>query len=303
MKWSLSQYNTFQRCQRQWYYQYVYASSRAKDQGRREAYHLAKLTNLKAWRGKIVDDVISNVVVPAINREERISLPVAREAAWTRFSRQRELGMRPGPVNDGEFRGFLEVQCGVPPAPSDFDEAWADVETALRNFFNCSFVWKALRKADTCRTQRRIPFSLDIASLIAVPDVICFYSGCAPLIIDWKVQSNPVRNYWLQLATYALALTRCTPHRDWPTLPEGLGPMDVELAEIQLLADDVRTHTVTSEELEELEEMIICSAVEISLARRGKSSKDLAAEDFSTARSPGVCHYCSFKELCWVMNP
>jgi hypothetical protein len=285
VKWSFSQHNAFKRCQRQWYFRHIYASSIAKDEGRREAYRLSKLTNLKAWRGKIVDSIISNLVVPAIDRGLSIDLQAASKAAWNRFSQQQQLGLQSAKVDDGDFRGFLEVEHGSPPTQADFDNAWSDVELALRSFFDCFFARNAIEKASTCKTQRRIPFSCDGASLIAVPDVICFYTESAPLIIDWKVQTNPVGNYWLQLATYALAVTRCTPHRDWPSFPRSLVPTDIELAEIQLLTHTVRTHTVTSEEVEEIEE-----------------SKDMRAEDFPTARSPGTCHYCSFKKLCWVMD-
>jgi len=302
VRWSFSQYNTFQRCQRQWYYRHIYASSRALDEGRRNAYYLSKLTNVKAWRGKIVDNVISNVVVPAIDRGQSIDLQEARKAAWNRFTYQKQLGLQQGPIHSGDFRGFLEVENGSQPTQADFDNAWSDVGLALKSFFDCSFVWNALQKAHICKTQRLIPFSFDDASLIAVPDIICFYTERAPLIIDWKVQSNPIGNYWVQLATYALALTRCKPHCDWPAFPSDIGPSDIDLAEVQLLTNTVRTHVVTPEEVEELEEMIACSAAEMLLARRGMKPKDLCAQDFPTARGPGTCHYCSFKKLCWVIE-
>jgi len=303
MKWSFSQHNAFRRCQRQWYYRHIYASSRAKDEGRREAHRLSKLTNLKVWRGRIVDEVISNVVVPSIDQGFPVNLRAARQAAWNTFTEQQRLGLQPELVEGGGFKGFVEVEYGTPPAQEDFVKAWSEIDVSLHGFFRNSYVWEALGQASKCKPQRFIPFDCNGASLIAVPDVICFYTDRAPLIIDWKVQSNPVSNYWMQLATYALALTRCKPHRDWPVLPPRLCPSDVNLAEVQLLIETVRTHTVTQDEVEELEEMIACSAAEMSLARRGRAPKELCAEDFPTARSPGTCHYCPFKKLCWVIEP
>lgn len=299
MKWSFSQYNSFKKCQRQWYYHYIYASSKAKDKGRQEAFRLSKLINIKAWRGKIVDEVISNYVVRMIKNGVAPDLHAAQKKARIRFNEQRNLGQSAEPVRDGDFRGFLEVEYGIPIDDEVFDNAWNEIDLALQGFYNSTFVWEALKKADMCITQRYIPFSCNEASLIAVPDVICFYPDRNPLIIDWKVQSNPISDYWMQLATYALGLTTCTPHKDWPILPSRITPIDVELAEVQLLTEMVRIHKMKEDDLDELCELIAHSMAEMSLARDGRAFKDLLAEDFSPALNPLTCKYCSFKKICW----
>jgi len=300
MKWSFSQHNTFRRCQRQWFYRYIYASSRANDEGRQEAYRLSKLVNIKAWRGKIVDAVLSDTVVPSIGRGRPADLETAREKAWDMFTEQKRRGLQPNLINGGDFWGFQEAESGVVLSQEKFDAAWHDIDVALHAFFRSAQLWDALTQASKCKTQCFISFSCPGANVIAMPDVICFYPDSSPLIIDWKVHSNPIGDYRTQLTTYALALTTCKPHKGWPALPPDLAPTDVTLIEAQLLTGTLRTHTVSEEEIEDLQEMIACSAAEILLARGGRAPKEMQAEDFPTAYSPGTCHYCPFRRLCWV---
>jgi hypothetical protein len=68
MIWSFSTHNMFRRCQRQWFYNCVLANARAKDPLRKEAYRLSKLQNVNAWRGHIVDETISQMVVASASR-------------------------------------------------------------------------------------------------------------------------------------------------------------------------------------------------------------------------------------------
>lgn len=300
MTWSFSQYKSFRQCQRQWFYRSKFAKSKANDPLRKEAARLSKLNNLKAWRGKIVDVVISNNIIPAVKQGKTVNLGMATEIALKFFQEQQLQGMHPIPARDVDFSGFVEVEYGKPPTPEDFDFAWKEIQQALDSFFKNSFIWENLKIANTVNTQRNIQFSCNSFNVKAVPDVLYFFLDQPPLIIDWKVQTNPIADYWMQLAIYAIALTRCKPHRDWPALSSKLHPSDVKLAEIQLLTDTIRMHTVTDEEIENLEEIIVDSATEMSLAMGSGIIKDIQAKEFPTARYPNTCMYCNFKKLCWV---
>lgn len=268
---------------------------------RNEAQRLSKLTNLKAWRGKIVDAVISSAIIPSMDQGAPMDIESAQQIAWDIFQRQRVMGAEGKSIKSCDFSGFLEVEYGKTFTQEQFDGAWKEVQKALTTFFENSKIWGALLQAHSRKAQRIIPFNCNDVSLIAVPDVLCFYQNKAPLIIDWKVQSNPIGNYWMQLALYSMALVRCRPHSDWPCLPPELSPSDISLAEVQLLTGVVRKHAVSQNEIEELEDIIESSVTEILLAKEGRKPKELRAEDFLTARSPSTCKYCPFKKLCWVI--
>jgi PD-(D/E)XK nuclease superfamily len=135
----------------------------------------------------------------------------------------------------------------------------------------------------------------------AIPDLIAFYADAPPLIIDWKVHSKGSYSYRAQLALYALALTRCRPHRDFPS-PSRIGdPTELRLLEVQLLTGQQRCYRLCEEDIAAIEDFIAASADEMLLAGGDQLSYDLHAADFAVARSPEVCQRCVFRKLCWEM--
>jgi hypothetical protein len=68
MKWSFSAARTFAACQRKWFYSNIFAYWGAKDKLRKEAYYLKQLQSIYAWRGSLVDKVISRKIVPAMKK-------------------------------------------------------------------------------------------------------------------------------------------------------------------------------------------------------------------------------------------
>ena len=62
VRWSYSDSRLFKKCQRSWYF-HSRANAKANDE-RRELFLLGKLQSVSAWRGAIVDTIISETLVP-----------------------------------------------------------------------------------------------------------------------------------------------------------------------------------------------------------------------------------------------
>jgi hypothetical protein len=154
-----------------------------------------------------------------------------------------------------------------------------------------------------CIAQRALQFGHNGTTVRGVPDVICFHGEEAPGIVDWKVYAHPLGDSWLQLATYAIALCRCNPHRDWPALPTALSPTDVQLAEVQLLDGSIRVHHVSNDDVEEVEDLIFESATDMLLAMQEKPAARLTPQDFRPAFRPSACQVCHFRSICWEGGP
>ena len=162
-----------------------------------------------------------------------------------------------------------------------------------------SGVREALKSADYVISQRALQFELmDRVTVLAYPDAVAFSSGRAPLIIDWKVHTFGQNDAWLQLAIYAIALSRSKRHADFPK-NFCCDPKEVVLLEAQLLTESVREHRVGEEEITEAEEYMISSACEISSLTEGKKYADLSAEDFRVAHHAESCQRCAFRTICW----
>lgn len=296
MKWSFSAHSTFHRCQRQWFYKKIFANWKTKDTWRREAHRLSKLETIQAWRGKLVDTVISRTIIPSIVRSRSCSFSEAERTAKHIFDTDRA-GRILAAANEGGI--FFEMEYGLPLTEDMFVQARAEVNQALMNFYSAKPIWDLIRQAQGLFPQRSLMFTHGDATVQVVPDLIMFRGMTSPVIFDWKVNTRPLRDYWLQLVTGAIALTRCNPHRDWPCGSVPHRPHDVELVEVQLLTGDVRSHKATSTDIEEAEDFISVSLSEMQFACGDEGAARVKAEDFAVARDPRTCQLCSFRKLCW----
>jgi hypothetical protein len=308
MIWSFSDSRTFARCQRQWYFGAVVANAKAtKVPIRREAYLLSKLQTVSAWRGQIVDSTIGSVLVPALNRGYLPTLDDCMRHALRLFNAQlafarrhglRDAEMKPAQVGE-EFAAFFEAEYGAGVPEADIARARNEIEQALTNLFGITDLLVDLRRATYSVAQRPLQFKHWGYSVKAVPDLISFFPDAPPLITDWKVHFFGAKDYRLQLATYALALTRCTAHRDFPASVASHGPTDVRLAEAQLLTGQLRRYPLTVEDVNEVEDHIAASAEQMALALDGRKFADLCPDDFPVTIFPETCRGCRFRSLCW----
>lgn len=308
MKWSYSASRSFKQCQRQWYFKNIVASGTARrDEFRRRAYLLSKLQSVSAWRGKIVDDVISDLIVPSLNRKTRITLRDVKtrarhlfdqQLAFARANSPTDLTLQPSKHKES-FALFYDNHYGKGVSDEEVERAWAEIEAAFDNLFGLGAIKELVKSADYLVAQRSLSFSLmDGVSPQCVPDLIAFRAGKAPIIVDWKVHVFGQNDAWLQLGIYAIALGRCTPHTDFPAGTQ-IEPLDVELYEAQLLTNSVRRHELDEDHLSEAEEYITASAYEIACLTGGEKYAELDVEDFTPALYSGSCQRCAFRAICW----
>lgn len=301
--WSVSEAKTFRRCQRQWYFKHRLASPIATKQAdKREAYLLGTLQSVAAWRGQVVDTVVEHVIVPALKQRRDVDLVSAlrearlvfdRQLAFARASRARESGMTKEKAGL-DFAALLAVEETGTVAEGEVDEAWQEVEQALRNFYKMESLWKKLHRARRLIAQQTVWLELCGHKIRAIPDLVAFFNDEAPLIIDWKVHYAGIRDSAFQLETYGVALARSSVDRDrkW-------AETDVRLAEVQLLTGQVRHYRLTEHRVVEVEDEILASIAEIELSTDGKKRDDISPLDFPAARYAETCAGCGFKKLCW----
>ena len=307
MHWSYSASRSFRRCQRQWFFKNVMASATAKDPSRRQAYLLGKLQSISAWRGSIVDKVISETLIPNLNRGISINLSKAINCARQVFDRQLAYA-RNHPITDlnlqvskegDNFAVFhvMEYEGKLP--EHEIDRAWYEVEKALSNLFSLDGIKHILKSSNRIISQRSLQFELmDNVHVRATPDAIVFSDDAAPAVIDWKVHTFGTHDAWLQLAIYAIALSRCNPHSDFPNGFK-THPQEIALYEAQLLTKTVRKHLIAKDQIIDAEEYMLSSAYEIACLTEGKKYIELDIKDFKVAWYADTCQRCAFQAICW----
>jgi hypothetical protein len=309
MIWSVSTAKMFERCQRQWFFKTYLAKARAKDEIRRRAYLLSKLQSVSAWRGSLVDQVLSHEVIPALQRSWPISADKVIASAMARFDRQlvnaREHRLHDPAFKlseqDDDFVAFHSLEYDGTITDEEIETARDEVRTALKAFFGMEELILKLRSADRLITQRNLTFAHTDINVRAVPDVIAFSGLNPPAIIDWKVHVFGWRDAWLQLAVYAAALTRCTPHKDFPVATNQFKETDIELLEVQLLTGTIRAHHLNEDHMARADEYIARSVESMLLSSDGMNGKtaNLLPTDFPTARYASVCERCPYRGPCW----
>jgi hypothetical protein len=304
--WSYSTYRQFNKCQRQWFFKNVYASHAANDPLRKEAYLLGQLKSISAWRGDVTDKTLSNFVVRGIAVGKTPKLDQAIDYARILCRRQYDFSTakkyRSGQSKSSigvEFCALFPIEYDIPISNQELTKAWNDIELALTNFFNNASLMDRLRSAKSLLAQRALSFQINGTYVRAVPDLIAFYENDPPRIFDWKVHSQGLKSSDQQLMTYAIALKRAKPHKDFPDSVANLQVEDVRISECQLLLNIVRDYELTRDLVIETEEEIAENIFEMNLSGAMAKSSDATANDFQTTRFPEMCTTCQFKKICW----
>lgn len=304
--WSFSGSRLFHKCPRQWYFRYRFANAIAKDKMRHEAYLLSKLQTISAWRGSVVDQVIQKCyALPLANGgspSRSDTLNYARtifnqQVRFARANRVREAGMtvKKGGAN---FAAFFDVEYGDGVAQKDIQTAWHDTETALINLLEMTDLQSRLCQASHLVTQRALTFTYDGIRAKMTPDLVAFFDDGPPLIIDWKVHTFGTHSYRLQLALYALALTNCEAHSDFPKSNLTYAPTDLHLTEVQLLKAQQRHYQLTDMDIEAVSNYIAQTAYSMELSS-AKFEGDMLLSDIPTTNDSDECVRCPFRSLCW----
>jgi PD-(D/E)XK nuclease superfamily len=302
MSWSISSHKTFKRCPRQWYYKNTLADGRVKRVPERiEATRLSKLKTIDAWRGDIVDQVISEYLIKKIRFKENISLKDTISIAKNIFDKQFEMESRPRIDGQNYQFGFIDVEFGRTIHKEKLEQAWFEIELALNNFTNNSDLQKELYEAELLFPQRPITFTYEGTSIKAIPDLIAFFRNKSPKIFDWKVNYMGTTPNEEQLIIYGIALKHCNPHKDFPQSLEKYKLNEIRLAEVQLIANEIgfmRNYSATDKKVEAISELIEYSRLQMYGINQDKKYDEISAEEFATTADPDNCFNCGFQKLC-----
>lgn len=308
MIWSFSDSRTFRVCQRKWYFDAVVANAIAKKEPiRREVYLLSKLQGLSSWRGNLVDFVISEHIVRGLTNRRHLSLDQALAIARNLFDQQvkfalahrlREPGMKVS-EHKGEFAAWHAVEYKDSISEDALETSWGEIKTSISNLYQMSDLFVLLANSAQLISQRSLTFSIEDITVRATPDLIAFRRAQPPLIIDWKTYISDSQDHRMQLACYALALTSCKPHIDFPASLSQVNVADIDLMEVQLVTKKQRQYKLSYEDCAEVETFILESAMEMQSAISGLSGGVTQLDNLPAARSPMACKYCPFQSVCW----
>lgn len=312
MNWSITGEKQFRICARQWYFRNIVADARVKkDAFRRELTILSKLQTIDAWRGSLVDDVISRLLVTAINNDYPVKKDYFLSEAFRLFDLQLAFALGKKYRVEGaklsnqqeDFAALFEYEFGSGPTKEQIDRAREDVKNAISNLVgDCEFI-EYLKTSSHLASQRPLIYSFDRFSVQAKPDLIAFFENGPPHIFDWKVHTFGKNTYDEQLISYAVALYKVAqtkPHVDFPKNMASYSVLDYKLTEYQLLHPERirRDYQVSTDRIEELGDEMASSLMEMYMTGCFKNYSQAEESRFPTTLLVEQCAKCPFQKTC-----
>lgn len=305
MNWSYSGYRQFLKCNRQWYYKSIVSHGTVKDSHRREVTILSKLKTLDAWRGDIVDEVISQVAIGKIRKREGLYednlIWVANRKFEEKldFARSKKYREPNTAFSDyDQMSAIIDFDNGEGIQESELKRVRNDIHEALRNFVNQEGLIEYLRTATQWLTQRTLSLPFSKFRVIGRPDLVLFFKDEPPHIFDWKVHTFATKTYQDQLLVYAFSLSQVKPHKDFPLNMADYNVLDYRLTEFQLLTNEIRDYEITEEDLLSTKNEIATGLLRMYRLGANRKFSDCTPEDFPTTTDPSACGNCSFKPIC-----
>lgn len=308
---SVTGYKQYKQCPRYWCYKNIVADARVKkDPFRREVTLLARLQTIYAWRGTVVDNILSRYLVNAVNKHRAIDKDFFITQAMTMFTNQLEFAVfqkyrDPGTeiTNNPDFNALIECEIGSGITDEEIKNAKGDIISALTNVLEDREFMEYLQSAKNLISQRSLTYNYDRFSVKAKPDLIAFFENDPPHIFDWKVHTYGTVTYDEQLIAYAVALFKVghiKPHEDFPANLSKYSLYDYKLSEYQLLHKDriKRDYTITEDQVRDFGDNLGSAIIEMHIAGANKKYKDIDIEAFETTKYVENCTNCAFQKIC-----
>lgn len=295
IEWSYSRRLTFERCPRQYYYEYFGASAReAVTEPLKPALRAAKETSNRHLR---VGDLVHGAIARHFRSVQRGSPVPLDRLEWSvlssfRADRERSRAVAAGQLTERledfppvVLREYLHGEADVGQL---MDEAEGRLDAALRSFAG-SPAFAALRLAGGDREAVvETPFHLHGLGCRVQGKVDLGYPipGGA-VVVDWKLgQTEHEGHDSLQLAVYGL----------WAVERFACAPGSVQLLKAFLGTGDLREYRMEADMLR-LARLRIAQDAE-RMAAMEPYGADGIADAFSAVARPSVCVQCPFRGLC-----
>jgi len=299
LKWSYSLHTAMRRCQLQLVFGHRFASHNARDPERREAYVLKQLQHVSAWQGHVVHHVMATDFLSAVTRGDPIDPTVLttasvalarRQFAFSGAKRYREPGQTKSAAGE-EYSALFAHEYGWPADSEVLDQVEMNLARCFANLAAQPEFLDQLRAGSRYAAELPLNIRLDGVTVAATPDLVFIRSNGQPTIVDWKIAQSETSDYSRQLLVYALVVSRCG---RWP----GVRPDEIELIEANLLKNEIRRHPVSAQSLDDTEDFIYRSVIELKTLMEDVNPAVLDLADFDVAEQPSTCLYCGFRGIC-----
>jgi hypothetical protein len=195
-----------------------------------------------------------------------------------------------------EYGGNLEQRL--------IDRAHEEIRVSLFNLMNSHLITEVGTNGVYLVAQRTLQFQFANVCVTCTPDLIAFFPDRPPTIVDWKVQAPKHKEHWLQLGVYGVALSRASPHKDFPEHSRSnlIDPTKIGIIEFQLLRNQEIRYSLMPDDIVDIEDYIYTTSNRMLRTINGCEISKILVEQLPTTTFPETCMACQFRKICWEGN-
>ena len=299
-KWSISAHNCFQRCQRQYFFNYIMSHHNAKDEKRREAYLLKQLSTLNSWKGKLVHLALERYFVPSLSQDKIISCAELTDRTLALGKQQWEFSQQSKYLNQGITKSkagdlYLALrnhQDTINSETESREKVFDEIKQCYQNLYAYDdFINFLLNDAGWHETEFRLSFKLDGVTIVGQPDLLVGYGNSKICVIDWKTGKSKTTDYSTQLYLYSIAVVKSWKWSDYNL-------QDLLLVEANLFQNKFEKYFINKTKAEEIKSFINRSIIDIQAVTGDHKYSLNNLKNYTYAENPISCRYCSFEPLC-----
>jgi hypothetical protein len=299
VRWSYSLHRSMRRCQRAMAFQHIVASATANSPERREAYILKQLRGISTWQGSVLHTVLASTLVDLLRTGRPLmKAPLAAAAhdlasnqfAFSAARRYHQAGVTKQSAG-AAYCALMEHEKGLEVTEAQLNGVHAVIDQCLDNLMSQQEFLNYLQQGSAYVPERAINFRIGPTLATATPDLVFRTRRGGSAVIDWKIAASETSDYSPQLRVYALALARV----------RAMSPEDIarlELFEVNLLRNEIHHEVASSELVEETEDFVFRSTMELQDLVGSGHYAELDLDDLDVAGSPGSCSFCPFSTMC-----
>ncbi len=278
--WSISRYETFDKCKRQYFY--TYYSKFVKGVPQYKITQLKELTSVALEIGNVVHDVVEAFLKRLQKSDSDID-----ENRFFVFAKEKTLQYF-------SSKTFLETHYGLYDA-IDKDKAFEKIETCLKNFITSPMFTWLFMKAITNKTNWMIePPGYGETRLCGLK-AYCKMDFLFPVdkdiyILDWKTGSKDTYKHSQQLIGYAAAASNNF-SIPWNTIFPKIIYLYPTFEEFEIPLTEQDFSGFYNRIMQQTQEMhAYCADVQNNIP--------LPMDNFPCSPSSSLCRFCNFSELC-----
>lgn len=304
--WSFSRHSKFSECPRSYFYSYYGSWGGWKANAtplQKQAYLLKKLTSIPLWKGDLVHRAIEMDLRCAL-QQGKPAKPGSMEQWLERTAREEWAQSKARLIIGNPSRAVCLFDHYV--APKGTDPALLDVglEQVLTDSRDLYRAYEASRIRESILSAGKDGLlSLEVLDSIVIARTkvwvkmdLAFNSAKQfTCIVDWKT-GKVSEAYKRQLAIYGFYA-----EKQWRKPLTRLRLLDVHLAQPE--SDQVHTHTVAREDMDECAEFVADSVRSMQegllLPKSKNNPQSIGWFTQNNTKCAGPCRWCNFRPLCY----